>query len=419
MSQITEARNEAIVLEAFDTLFNKRDYGAAERFWSPNYVQHSAHIEPGRDGLFNLIKTMPPQFKHEHEQVVADGELVIVHSRFSGFGQAKNWVVADFVRVVDGLLVEHWDVVEDEASEAESKSGRPMFGDRFPAQGLLTSTDTHQTAPTQFVEAAGIRFAYRRFGRKGGVPLLFFMHFTGTMDHWDPAVTDGFAQDREVILFNNAGVSSSSGEVPASIEEMARHAAAFVDALGIKTLDALGFSMGGLIAQQFTTDRPDLVRRLILVGAGPRSGEGMASLTPEAQRIFGAKYSPADELWLRVFFTPSTQSQAAGRKYLERQRARTEDRDPLPNDKVAPAQIAALQKWGAPANDPYAYLKTITQPVLVVNGSHDVIIYTVNSFILQQNLPNAQLILYPDANHGSQYQYPELFVAHATLFLNA
>jgi len=132
VSQSTEARNKAIVLEAFDTLFNKRDYGAAARFWSPNYVQHSAHIEPGRDGLFNLIKGMPPTFKHEHEQIVADGEYVIVHSRFSGFGQAKNWIVADFVRVVDGLLVEHWDVVEDEASQAESRSGRPMFGDRFP-----------------------------------------------------------------------------------------------------------------------------------------------------------------------------------------------------------------------------------------------------------------------------------------------
>jgi predicted SnoaL-like aldol condensation-catalyzing enzyme len=116
MSQSTAARNKAIVLEAFDTLFNERDYAAAARFWSPNYVQHSAHIEPGRDGLFNLIKSMPPTFKHEHEQIVADGELVIVHSRFSGFGQAKNWIVADFVRVVDGLLVEHWDVVEDEAS---------------------------------------------------------------------------------------------------------------------------------------------------------------------------------------------------------------------------------------------------------------------------------------------------------------
>ncbi len=154
---------------------------------------------------------------------------------------------------------------------------------------------TALTVPTQFVEANGICFAYRRFGKKAGVPLLFFMHFTGTMDHWDPALTDGFAQDREVILFNNAGISSSSGEVPTSIEEMAQHAAAFIDALGVKNLDALGFSLGGLIAQQFTIDRPDLVRKLILVGTGPRSGEGMASLTPEAQEIFGAKYDPADE----------------------------------------------------------------------------------------------------------------------------
>jgi pimeloyl-ACP methyl ester carboxylesterase len=281
------------------------------------------------------------------------------------------------------------------------------------------SNYTHQTAPTQFVEAAGIRFAYRRFGATIDIPLLFFMHFTGSMDHWDPALTDGFAQDREVILFNNAGVSSSSGEVPTSIEEMARHAAAFIDALGVKKLDAFGFSMGGFIAQQFTIDRPDLVRNLILVGTGPRSGEGMASLTPEAQEIFGARYNPADELWLRVFFTPSEGSQAAGRKYLERQRARKENRDPLPNEKVAPAQVAALQKWGAPAKDPYAYLKKITQPTLVVNGGNDVIVYTVNSFILQQNLPNAQLILYPDSNHGAQYQYPELFVEHVMQFLKA
>jgi pimeloyl-ACP methyl ester carboxylesterase len=143
----------------------------------------------------------------------------------------------------------------------------------------------------------------------------------------------------------------------------------------------------------------------------------MVSLTPEAQEIFGARYDPADELWLRVFFTPSQRSQAAGRKYLERQRTRKENRDPLPNDNVAAAQVAALQKWGAPAKDPYAYLKKITQPTLVVNGSSDVIIYTVNSFILQQNLPNAQLILYPDGNHGAQYQYPELFIEHVTLFL--
>src|SRR6202140_4130187 len=181
---------------------------------------------------------------------------------------------------------------------------------------------SHQTAPTQLVEANGIRFAYRRFGKAGGVPLVFNQHFTGTMDHWDPALTDGFAQDREVILFNNAGVSSSSGEVPTSIEEMALHAAAFIDSLGIKKLDALGFSMGGLIAQQLTIDRRGLARKLIPGGTGPRGGEGMASLTPEGQDILGAKYDPADEVWLRAFFSPSERSQAAGRKYLERQRTR-------------------------------------------------------------------------------------------------
>jgi pimeloyl-ACP methyl ester carboxylesterase len=299
-----------------------------------------------------------------------------------------------------------------ESSRDEASRVRPYL-----INGDFMSSNTHQTAPTQFVEAAGIRFAYRRFGKKVSLPLLFFMHFTGTMDHWDPALTDGFARDREVILFNNAGISNSSGEVPTSIEEMTQHAAAFIDALGIKKLDALGFSMGGFIAQQFTIDRPDLVRKLILVGTGPRSGDGMASLTHEAQEIFGAKYDPADELWLRVFFTPSKQSQAAGRKYLERQRARQKNRDPLANEKVAPAQVAAIQKWGAPAKDPYAYLKKITQPTIVVNGNNDVIVYTVNSFILQQNLPNAQLILYPDSNHGAQYQYPELFVEHVTQFL--
>src|SRR6266849_9058354 len=132
MSQSLQARNKALVLEAFDTLFNKRDYAAAERYWSLDYIQHSAHIEPGREGLFNLIKGIPPTLKYEAGVIVADGDFVIVHGRFSGFGAPVNWIAADILRIEDGLLVEHWDVIQDEAKKEQSKSGKPMFGDRFP-----------------------------------------------------------------------------------------------------------------------------------------------------------------------------------------------------------------------------------------------------------------------------------------------
>ncbi|MGC2461645.1 MAG: nuclear transport factor 2 family protein [Steroidobacteraceae bacterium] len=131
MIQTQEARNKALVLEAFDTLFNKRDYATAERYWSPNYIQHSAHIEPGREGLFNLVKSAPPTLKHEPGVILGEGEFVIVHGQFSGNGRPVNWVAADIVRIADGVLPEHWDVLQDEATRAESKSGLPMFGDRF------------------------------------------------------------------------------------------------------------------------------------------------------------------------------------------------------------------------------------------------------------------------------------------------
>ena len=130
-----EERNKALVLEAFDTLFNQRDYATAEQFWSPRYIQHSAHIEPGREGLFALIKAAPPQLRYEHGLVVAEGDYVILHGRFSGRGDQPNWVAADIVRVEDGVLAEHWDVLQDEAGQAESVSGLPMFGDTFPASG--------------------------------------------------------------------------------------------------------------------------------------------------------------------------------------------------------------------------------------------------------------------------------------------
>src|ERR1700719_588658 len=285
-------------------------------------------------------------------------------------------------------------------------------------KGATIMIHTHQTAPTQFVEANGIRFAYRRFGMAGVVPIVFNMHYLGTMDYWDPAVTDGLARDREVILFNNAGVSSSSGKVPTTFEQMGTNAVAFSRALGLNKADVLGFSIGGMVAQEITLQAPDLVRKLILVGTGPRGGEGMESMTQVAKRIFGAVYDPPENMWLAVLFTPSEASQAAGKKFLKRKHLRQEGRDPEVNDKVSSAQVEAMDKWGVQREGSYDYLKTIKQPTLVVNGSDDMIMPTVNTFIMQQNMPDAQLTIYPDSNHGSQFQYPELFVQHVTQFLN-
>jgi predicted SnoaL-like aldol condensation-catalyzing enzyme len=134
MNRTVESKNKALVLEAFETLFNKRDYAAAGKFWSPHYIQHSAHIAPGREGLLDLIKSLPPTLKYEPGTIVAEGDFVIVHGRFSNFGLPVNWIAADIVRIKDGVLVEHWDVIQDEATQAQSKSGQPMFGDKFTTQ---------------------------------------------------------------------------------------------------------------------------------------------------------------------------------------------------------------------------------------------------------------------------------------------
>lgn len=139
MNTLNVPKNKALVLEAFDTLFNKRDYRAAERFWSPGYIQHSAHIEPGREGLFNLIKSLPPTLKYEPGMIVAEGDLVMIHGRFSGFGQPVAWIAADILRIASGVLTEHWDVIQDEVSRESSKSGLPMFGEKFGAGALETA----------------------------------------------------------------------------------------------------------------------------------------------------------------------------------------------------------------------------------------------------------------------------------------
>jgi pimeloyl-ACP methyl ester carboxylesterase len=276
---------------------------------------------------------------------------------------------------------------------------------------------TQDTALTQYVEGDGIRFAYRRFGVPGRLPLVFFQHFMGTMDDHDPALSDAFAADREVILFNNAGVASSGGTVPGTIEAMARDAIAFTDALGLTTIDIVGHSMGGLVAQEVTLGRPELVRRLVLVGTGPRGGEGIGALPAWVAELFTRKYPRQEDMWLPILFAPTLTSQAAGRAHIERIIART-DRDTPVSDQSIAAQRAALAAYGAAKDPSYAHLKGLDLPVLVVNGSDDSVIPTINSYILQQFLPDAELILYPDAGHAAHFQYPELFVRHARIFLD-
>jgi pimeloyl-ACP methyl ester carboxylesterase len=276
---------------------------------------------------------------------------------------------------------------------------------------------TQDTALTQYVEGDGIRFAYRRFGVPGRLPLVFFQHFMGTMDDHDPALSDAFAADREVILFNNAGVASSGGTVPGTIEAMARDAIAFTDALGLTTIDIVGHSMGGLVAQEVALGRLELVRRLVLVGTGPRGGEGIGALPAWVAELFTRKYPRQEDMWLPILFAPTPTSQAAGRAHIERIIART-DRDTPVSDQSIAAQRAALAAYGAAKDPSYAHLKGLDLPVLVVNGSDDIVIPTINSYILQQFLPDAELILYPDAGHAAHFQYPELFVRHARIFLD-
>ena len=276
---------------------------------------------------------------------------------------------------------------------------------------------THDTVPTRYAEGGGIRFAYRRFGMPGRPPLLFFQHFMGTLNDHDPALSDAFAGDREIILFNNAGVASSGGIVPDTIEAMARDAITFTDALGLTTIDVVGHSMGGLVAQEVAIARPDLVRRLVLVGTGPRGGEGIGALPAWVAELFTMKYERQEDMWLPILFAPTPASQAAGRAFIERITSRP-DRDRPVSDESIAAQRAALGAYGAAKDPSYAHLKGLELPVLVVNGTRDIVIPTINSYILQQFLPDAELILYPDANHGSHVQYPELFARHARIFLD-
>jgi pimeloyl-ACP methyl ester carboxylesterase len=281
-------------------------------------------------------------------------------------------------------------------------------------------TASNITAPTRFLETKKGKYAYRRFGEGPGFPLLFLQHFTGTLDNWDPAVTDPLASGREIILFESAGLGRSSGEVPENVAEMAAHALAFLDGLGLRTCDILGFSLGGMVAQQLALDRPMVFRKLILVGTAPRGGECIMHLeNPSIARYLGDPKLQGYAVLQKIFFAPTESSQAAGAAFIGRLEQRKDDREPISGPKVARAQVAAFRDWEKSSGERFAPLRGIRQPTLVVNGVHDEMIPVRNSYSLSENLPNAVLLTYPDSGHGSLFQFHESFTRQAAAFLTA
>jgi pimeloyl-ACP methyl ester carboxylesterase len=268
--------------------------------------------------------------------------------------------------------------------------------------GLITAR-TVQTGTV--VAANGIEYAYRRFGHStDGVPLVFLQHFRGNLDNWDPDLVDDIAAEREVILVDNAGVGASTGTVPSTVAEMARDLLAFTDALGVRTFDLFGFSLGGFVAQELALLRPWAVRLLVLAGTGPAGAPTMHGWREDIQREARLDVSTAESL-LYIFFAHTDTSRALGTDFLGRIFSR-EDRDKPTTTTVRDAQYDAILAWGIPDFGKLQRLTAITQPTLILQGDDDLMIRTPGSHTLAGLIPDARLHIFPDAAHASIFQYP-------------
>ncbi len=274
--------------------------------------------------------------------------------------------------------------------------------------------DYHQTAETKFIEAGGTKYAYRILGNKQGIPLIFLHGSLWTMDDWDPKVTDGFAQYYKVILFDNKGVGSTNGKTPDNIAAMAKDATVFIKALGYSNVNLLGLSMGGMITQQILLTEPQLVNKVILAGTGPKGSEGLSEVV---NTVTAASKLPLNEQPYYLLFGHSAEAKELGKLSLERIQRRTTNRDAAVTNETITAQLTAVLGWSQPSSDALNELKTIKQPVLVVEGRYDILVPVVNSFNLYQSIPNAKLSLYPDAGHASLFQNADLFLNEAVPFL--
>jgi pimeloyl-ACP methyl ester carboxylesterase len=279
----------------------------------------------------------------------------------------------------------------------------------------LTADTSHQTAETRAVEAAGVDFAYRRFGRPTGLPLILLQHFRGNLDNWDPALTDALAAEREIILVDYPGVGSSTGEPHGTIAETARRMIAFIDALGLDRIDLLGFSIGGFVAQEIALVRPTLVRRLVLAATGPKGAPGMHGWRDDIAAAARGESKPENLLY--IMFAHTETSQAKGREFLGRFIQRQEGRDAPTSDAARDAQYDAIVDWGIPDHAALQRLTGIESPTLVIQGDGDLMIPTKLSHLLAGPIPDARIRIYPDAAHGFLFQYPDEVAAEVNAFL--
>jgi pimeloyl-ACP methyl ester carboxylesterase len=279
----------------------------------------------------------------------------------------------------------------------------------------LSTKVTHVTAPTELVDAAGARFAYRRFGRPSGTPLVLLQHFRGNLDNWDPALTDALAAEREVVLVDYPGVGSSTGEPSSTIASTARQMIAFVVALGLDEIDLLGFSIGGFVAQEIALVRPALVRRLVLAATGPKGGPAMHGWREDIAAAARGESKPENLLY--VMFAHTETSRAKGMEFLGRFLERRDGRDAPVSDAARDAQYDAVVDWGIPDHSALQRLAGIASPTLVIQGDDDLMIPTKLSHLLAGLIPDARIRIYPDAAHGFLFQYPAEVAADVNAFL--
>lgn len=273
---------------------------------------------------------------------------------------------------------------------------------------------TYATVPTQFVEAKGIKFAYRSYGKQGDIPVIYFNHLTANLDNCDPRIMDAIAAHRQIISFDYRGVGATTGKQGTSIPDMASDAIAFIHALGYKQVDIVAFSMGGFITQELLLVEPQLVRKAILAGTGPRGGEGVSDVVGLTYKdVFKGIFTFRDPKFY-LFFTQNAVGKGAARNFLKRLKERTENRDKKVKLSVLTAQLKAIEKWG---HEQAADLSVFKLPVFIANGDADRMVPTVNSYDMAKRFPNAQIKIYPNSGHGGIFQYHEEFIPQAIDFL--